>query len=192
MRSKSVNSSRCAARQRRAKRGCCAPRGAQRTRRCRDWTGAAYIRSDIVREIRTGHGQGTVRTTNGIDPAAKAEVVRKSAARKSVRVRAPVIPYATAVPVRRFDGARLLRRVQLREGDKRISSLDENGSALAAIKALHAKEAESQCAHDRRVDAELALPRRYSLRSPRSPWPCGASCSACCLRSAVSDRPTST
>ena len=62
--------------------------------RCRDWTGAAYA------PIRSGgrYGQGTVQTTNASgetpsnEAAAKAEVVRKSAAREGIRVRASVIP----------------------------------------------------------------------------------------------------
>jgi hypothetical protein len=56
--------------------------------RCRDWTGATYGR--------IGYGQGTVQTTNATHgaAAAKAEVVRKSAAREGIRVRASVIPYS--------------------------------------------------------------------------------------------------
>jgi hypothetical protein len=62
------------------------------------------------------------------------------------------------------------------EDDKHITSIDEDGVALAAIKALHAEEATSRAAiamvrsenarlrrelvaeraHDRRVDSELA------------------------------------
>jgi hypothetical protein len=48
------------------------------------------------------------------------------------------------------------------EDDKHITSIDEDGVALAAIKALHAENARlrrdlaAERAHDRRVDAELA------------------------------------
>jgi hypothetical protein len=48
------------------------------------------------------------------------------------------------------------------EDDKHITSIDEDGVALAAIKALHAENAQlrrdlvAERAHDRRVDAELS------------------------------------
>ncbi len=100
MRSKSANSSRSSARQRRAKphRRLGGTAEGVETGRARP-TGTFAERS---------HGQGTVRTTNAAPPhrdaaAAKAEVVRKSAARKGIRVRAPVIPLcATTVasPIR--------------------------------------------------------------------------------------------
>jgi hypothetical protein len=48
------------------------------------------------------------------------------------------------------------------EDDKHITSIDEDGVALAAIKALHAENARlrrelaAERVHDRHVDAELA------------------------------------
>jgi hypothetical protein len=55
--------------------------------RCRDWTGAAYGPTTTVK------AQSRPRTPMA---AAKAEVVRKFAAREGIRVRAPVIPRSNA------------------------------------------------------------------------------------------------
>ena len=53
-------------------------------RRCRDWTGAAYV-VNVRDMVKAQSGPQT-------DAVAKAIVVRKSVAREGVRVRLPVIP----------------------------------------------------------------------------------------------------
>jgi hypothetical protein len=77
MRSKSANSL--------SQRDVTTPSQAPQRRRCRDWTGAAYVSSRL---IRSRHSPDHKRE----DAVAKAIVVRKSAARKGVRVRLPAIP----------------------------------------------------------------------------------------------------
>jgi hypothetical protein len=78
MRSNSANSSR--------EHDNAEPSAAASRRRCRDWTGAAYRIFGIPR---SRHSPDHERRSTA---AAKAEVVRKSAGRKAIRVRAPVIP----------------------------------------------------------------------------------------------------
>jgi hypothetical protein len=77
MRSKSANSL--------SQRDVTTPSQAPQRRRCRDWTGAAYVSSRLIgsRHSPDHKREGAV---------AKAIVVRKSAARKGVRVRLPAIP----------------------------------------------------------------------------------------------------
>ena len=72
------------------------------------------------------------------------------------------LPVGARRPPRRSDGAGFYAAFKVGEDDKHITSIDEDGVALAAIKALHAengrlrRELAAQRAHDRRVDAELA------------------------------------
>ena len=64
--------------------GVTTPSQAPTRRRCRDWTGAAYV-GEMHDKVKAQSGPQT-------DAVAKAIVVRKSVAREGVRVRLPVIP----------------------------------------------------------------------------------------------------